>query len=56
MNEEFVNPLWYKQAIIYQVHVKGFYDYNHDGIGDFAGLREKLDYLESLGISTLSYK
>lgn len=47
------DPLWFKQAIIYQVHVKGFYDRNEDGIGDFAGLREKLDYLESLGITAI---
>ncbi len=53
MDESPVEPLWFKQAIIYQVHVKGFYDHNGDGIGDFAGLREKLDYLESLGITAI---
>jgi maltose alpha-D-glucosyltransferase/alpha-amylase len=47
------NPFWYKQAVIYQIHVKGFYDYNGDGVGDFAGLREKLSYLESLGITAI---
>jgi maltose alpha-D-glucosyltransferase/alpha-amylase len=47
------NPLWYKQAVIYQVHVKGFYDHNGDGVGDFAGLREKMAYLESLGITAI---
>lgn len=45
--------LWYKQAVIYQIHVKGFYDNNGDGIGDFAGLRQKLSYLESLGVTAI---
>ncbi|NLF84458.1 MAG: maltose alpha-D-glucosyltransferase [Candidatus Gastranaerophilales bacterium] len=45
--------LWYKDAIIYEVPVKSFYDKNKDGIGDFKGLTEKLDYLESLGINTI---
>lgn len=44
---------WYKDAIIYQVHVKAFKDSNGDGIGDFKGLISKLDYLKSLGINTL---
>ena len=52
-NQKTKNPLWYKQAVIYQIHVKGFYDQNEDGIGDFAGLREKLSYLESLGITAI---
>ena len=39
------DPLWYKDAVIYQLHVKAFADSNNDGIGDFAGLTEKLDYL-----------
>jgi maltose alpha-D-glucosyltransferase/alpha-amylase len=47
------NELWYKDAIIYQLHVKAFADSNGDGIGDFAGLTEKLDYLQELGVSTL---
>ena len=47
------DPLWFKQAVIYQVHIKAFYDSNQDGIGDFAGLRQKLDYLESLGITAI---
>ncbi|MCG2820496.1 MAG: hypothetical protein L6371_01220, partial [Candidatus Atribacteria bacterium] len=46
-------PLWYKDAIIYELHVKTFYDKNEDGIGDFQGLTEKLDYLDSLGINTI---
>ena len=44
---------WYKHAIIYQVHVRTFYDSNGDGIGDFRGLDEKLDYLSDLGINTI---
>ena len=45
--------LWYKDAIIYEAHVKTFYDSNNDGIGDFEGLRQKLPYLESLGITAI---
>jgi maltose alpha-D-glucosyltransferase/alpha-amylase len=44
---------WYKSAIIYQVHVKSFADSNNDGIGDFAGLTSKLDYLQDLGVTAL---
>src|SRR5689334_10869024 len=47
------DPLWYKDAVIYQVHVKSFFDANNDGIGDFAGLIEKLDYIAELGVNTL---
>jgi maltose alpha-D-glucosyltransferase / alpha-amylase len=47
------DPLWYKDAIIYEVAVKSFYDSNNDGIGDFAGLTEKLDYLQDLGVTCL---
>ena len=43
--------LWYKDAIIYELHVKAFMDSNRDGYGDFAGLTQRLDYLESLGIT-----
>ena len=46
-------PLWYKQAVIYQAHVKSFFDSNGDGIGDFQGLTRKLDYLADLGITAL---
>jgi maltose alpha-D-glucosyltransferase/alpha-amylase len=46
-------PQWYKDAIVYQLHVKAFYDANEDGIGDFAGLRTRLDYLQDLGVDTL---
>ncbi|SDY01902.1 maltose alpha-D-glucosyltransferase [Nitrosomonas sp. Nm58] len=45
--------LWYKDAIIYQLHVRAYCDSNGDGIGDFAGLTSKLDYLKELGINTL---
>jgi len=45
--------LWFKDAIIYQLHVKAFADSNHDGIGDFAGLTQKLDYLQDLGVTAL---
>ena len=38
---------WYKDAIIYQLHIKAFQDANGDGIGDFAGLMQRLDYIES---------
>ncbi len=52
--EDFMeSPLWYKDAIIYELHVKTFYDKNGDGIGDFKGLTEKLDYLENLGVNTI---
>lgn len=47
------DPLWYKDAIIYELHVKTFYDSNNDGIGDFKGLIQKLDYLEDLGITAI---
>ena len=47
------DELWYKDAIIYQLHVKAFADSNNDGIGDFAGLTEKLDYLQDLGVTAL---
>ena len=47
------DPLWYKDAVIYQVHVKSFFDANNDGIGDFPGLIAKLDYIADLGVNTL---
>ncbi|MGC2722877.1 MAG: alpha-amylase family protein, partial [Candidatus Acidiferrales bacterium] len=46
-------PLWYKDAIIYQLHVRTFCDSNSDGIGDFPGLMQKLDYLQDLGINVI---
>ena len=47
------DPLWYKDAIIYQLHVKAFFDTTDDGIGDFQGLTRKLDYLCDLGVTAL---
>lgn len=47
------DPLWFKDAIIYEVPVRAYCDSNGDGIGDFAGLTEKLDYLEELGITAI---
>jgi maltose alpha-D-glucosyltransferase/alpha-amylase len=47
------DQLWYKDAVIYQLHVKAFADSNNDGIGDFAGLTEKLGYLQDLGVTAL---
>ena len=47
------NPSWYRDAIIYQVHIKAFADSDADGIGDFRGLTGKLDYLQQLGVTAL---
>ncbi|UCG14483.1 MAG: maltose alpha-D-glucosyltransferase [Deltaproteobacteria bacterium] len=47
------DSLWFKDAIIYQLHVRAFLDSNSDGIGDFGGLSEKLDYLQDLGVTAL---
>jgi len=47
------NPHWYKDAVIYEIHVRAFCDGNGDGIGDFVGLTEKLDYLQDLGVTAL---
>src|ERR1700682_3967541 len=47
------DPLWYKDAIFYELRVRSFYDSNGDGVGDFPGLTRKLDYLRDLGITTL---
>ncbi len=47
------DPLWYKDAIIYEVHVRAFSDSNNDGIGDFPGLISRLDYLQGLGITCI---
>jgi maltose alpha-D-glucosyltransferase/alpha-amylase len=44
---------WYKDAIIYQLHIKAFFDANNDGIGDFPGLMQKLDYVQELGVNTI---
>ncbi len=47
------DPLWYKDAIIYQIHIKSFFDGNNDGVGDFAGLLQKLDYIADLGVTAI---
>ena len=47
------DALWYKNAVFYQVHVRAFYDSNGDGVGDFQGLAQKLDYLRDLGINAI---
>jgi maltose alpha-D-glucosyltransferase / alpha-amylase len=47
------DTLWYKTAIVYQLHVRSFCDSNGDGIGDFRGLTEKLDYLQDLGVTAI---
>jgi maltose alpha-D-glucosyltransferase/alpha-amylase len=47
------DPLWYKDAVIYQVHVKSFFDANNDGVGDFKGLTQKLDYIKNLGATCI---
>ncbi len=47
------DPLWFKDAIIYETHVKAFFDSDNDGIGDFKGLTQKLDYLQDLGVTCL---
>jgi maltose alpha-D-glucosyltransferase/alpha-amylase len=47
------DPLWYKDAVIYEVHVRAFYDRNNDGVGDFAGLTRQLEFIHSLGVNTI---
>ncbi len=47
------DPLWYKDAVIYQLHLKSFFDFDNDGIGDFNGLLEKLDYIAELGVTAI---
>jgi maltose alpha-D-glucosyltransferase/alpha-amylase len=47
------DPLWYKDAVIYETHVKAFFDSNNDGVGDFRGLTQKLDYLQQLGVTCI---
>jgi maltose alpha-D-glucosyltransferase / alpha-amylase len=47
------NPLWFKTAVFYEIHLRGFYDGNDDGSGDFRGLTEKLDYLQEIGIDCI---
>lgn len=47
------DPLWYRNAIIYEVHVRSFFDSDADGIGDLRGLTQRLDYIEGLGVTAL---
>ena len=47
------DPLWFKRAVFYEIHLRGFFDANADGSGDFRGLTEKLDYLQWLGIDVV---
>jgi maltose alpha-D-glucosyltransferase/alpha-amylase len=47
------DPLWYKDAVIYQLHVKSFFDSNNDGVGDFKGLLSKLDYIAEIGVTAI---
>jgi maltose alpha-D-glucosyltransferase/alpha-amylase len=47
------DPLWYKDAIVYELHVRAFSDSNNDGIGDFPGLLSKLDHLQDLGVTCI---
>ncbi|MDP9399664.1 MAG: alpha-amylase family glycosyl hydrolase, partial [Actinomycetota bacterium] len=47
------DPLWFKRAVFYEIHLRGFFDSNGDGSGDFRGLAEKLDYLQWLGIDCI---
>jgi len=47
------HALWYKDAVIYEVHGRAFYDSNGDGVGDFCGLSAKLDYLQDLGVTAI---
>jgi maltose alpha-D-glucosyltransferase / alpha-amylase len=51
--ERYSDPLWFKDAVIYELHVRSFNDSTSDGIGDFAGLTQKLDYLQELGVTAL---
>ncbi len=52
-SKETERPFWYKDAVIYELHVKSFYDAGGDGMGDFRGLIQKLDYLQELGITAV---
>ena len=50
---EIADPLWYKDTVIYELHVKTFCDSDGDGMGDFRGLIQKLDYLQELGVTAI---
>src|SRR5207302_11113691 len=47
------DPIWFKRAVFYEIHIRGFFDGNDDGYGDFRGLIEKLDYLQWLGVDCI---
>src|SRR5580693_4114443 len=47
------DPYWYKSGVIYEVHVRAFYDTDADGTGDFRGLTQKLDYIKDLGVTAI---
>ena len=47
------DPFWYKNGVIYEMHVRAFYDSNGDGTGDFAGLTQKLEYIKDLGVTAI---
>lgn len=47
------DPLWYKDAILYQIHVRAYQDSSGDGVGDFRGLRQRLDYIQDLGVTAI---
>ncbi|HZO93712.1 MAG TPA: maltose alpha-D-glucosyltransferase [Candidatus Baltobacteraceae bacterium] len=51
--DDAADPLWFKDAVIYQIHVKSFFDADDDGIGDFKGLTAKLDYIRALGANCI---
>jgi maltose alpha-D-glucosyltransferase / alpha-amylase len=53
MSETGTDPLWYKDAVIYQLHIKSFFDANNDGVGDFKGLIAKLDYIAEIGVTAV---
>jgi maltose alpha-D-glucosyltransferase/alpha-amylase len=53
MSQSSADPLWYKDAVIYELHVRAFFDSNGDGIGDFPGLIQKLDYIQELGVNCI---
>ena len=51
LSNAWTDPLWYKDAVIYQLHIKAMFDSNGDGVGDFAGLMQRLDYVQELGVT-----
>src|SRR5204863_854783 len=47
------DPVWFKRAVFYEIHIRGFFDGNDDGSGDFRGLTDKLDYLQEIGVDCI---